>query len=253
MTAPEPRRTISFADVVVNGRLVVPTLTLSPGVTVVVGSNGAGKSTLLDLAAGVLRPEQGVVRSNGVDVATLAPRARAARLASLAQEPPRLDDVSVSARIGQGLAPRQGANVRLDAKSRAAIATVAEELGVQGLLSRRLGSLSGGERRRVHVARVLVDDAADAVIIDEPFAGLDQASSGLLVTALKRRAARQIVVVSVHDIAVALALSGRLLGLAAGAIVTDGPLPEALHGAAAVWGDVKIVSDGDYVGVLRRR
>lgn len=251
MTAPE--RAIHFAGVLVKDRLVVPSLTLSTGVTVVVGNNGAGKSTLLDLAAGVLRPNTGMVSSNGIDIASLAPRVRAARLASLAQEPPRLDDVTVLARIGQGLAPRRGANVGLDARSRAAIATVATELGVQALLSRRLGSLSGGERRRVHVARVLVDDEADAVVIDEPFAGLDQASSGLLVAALKRRAARQIVVVSVHDIAVALALSGRLLGLAAGAIVVDGALPEALHDAGAVWGDVKVVSDGDYVGVLVRR
>ncbi len=253
-TSAPPDSALVLEDIVVAGRLRVPLLRLLPGITVVVGENGAGKSTLLDVVAGVHVPARGRLLFDDVAVSGLPPRERARRIASLGQEPPRLDDVVVAARIAQGLVPRRGPNAPVDAAASALVEAVAAELGVGHLLARRLGQLSGGERRRVHVARVLVDDEAGAVVVDEPFAGLDQKSSALLIAALHRRAAnRQVVVVSVHDVATALALGGRLLGLVSGAIVVDGVLPEALAQATAVWGDVKVVVDGDYVGVLQRR
>lgn len=247
--------TLIASDVVVTGR-VRASLRLGTGVTVVVGKNGAGKSTLLDVLAGVRGVDGGHVSlddgSRVVDVSTLSPRVRAQRMASLAQEPPGLADVVVRDRIAQGLVPRRGAWAGISDDVAGRIAAVADELGVGALLSRRLSELSGGERRRVHVARALIDDDAEVVIVDEPFAGLDQRSSALLVAALRRRGERQIVVVSVHDVALALALSGRLVGLHDGDVVVDGALPEALSQATAVWGDVKIVNDGDWVGVLVR-
>ena len=245
---------LTLVDVDVAARLVVPALRLEPGLCVVVGHNGAGKSTLLDVLAGVLRPGSGRALLDDDDLATLAPRARARRVASLAQElPASLNHLTVGARIAQGLAPRRGPNAGLDDDSRACVAVVADELGLLPCLQRRLAELSGGERRRAHVGRALVDDQAAVVVVDEPFAGLDRAGTALLVAALQRRAQRQIVVVSVHEVQTALALGGRLLGLQGGRIVVDGPLPGALSQAAAVWGDVRVVVDGDYVGVLQKR
>jgi iron complex transport system ATP-binding protein len=246
--------TLSVTDVVVDGRLAVPSLTVAPGMTVVVGDNGAGKSTLLDLFAGVLSPTRGVVAVDDVALASLSPRRRAQLVASLGQADDVHVDVTVAERIARGLVPRRGLDALFDDEARAAVDAIAIELGLQPLLARRVDRVSGGERRRAAIARALVDDGASALVLDEPFAGLDAAATDVVIAALRRRAARGVVVVvSVHDVATALALGGRLLGLRSGCVVVDGALPDVLPAASAVWGDVRVVVDGEWAGVLRRR
>jgi iron complex transport system ATP-binding protein len=253
--SPRPHHTLRLQDVVVTSRLTVPSLTLTPGLTVVVGDNGAGKSTLLDLCAGVTRPGAGVVWLDEVPLSTLPARTRAQRIASLGQRPQAAAGLLVHERIAQGLVPRQGHGV-VDVDQNAVsarIAAVAAELGVAGLLGRRLTTLSGGQRQRVHVARALIDDDADAIVLDEPFAGLDDEASGLLAEALARRSDR-IVLVSVHDLSMAAQLGGRLIGLKGGSVVLDGHLPAALDDVDRLGGSaVRVIHDGEWVGVLRRR
>ncbi len=245
---------LRLSDVEVGERLRVSALSLHPGLNVIVGMNGAGKSTLLDVIAGVLQPARGRALLDDNDLACMSPRQRARLVASLGQEPSSsFHELSVQARIAQGLAPRRGHNAGLDDEARQRVAAVADELGLASSLHRRLAQLSGGERRRAHVARVLVDEQAQVIVVDEPFAGLDRLATSLLVTALRRRGERHTVVVSVHEVQTALALGGRLLGLHGGSIVVDGLLPQALHEAGPVWGDVRVVVDGDYVGVLQKR
>ena len=254
--SPRPHHTLRLQDVVVTSRLSVPSLTLTPGLTVVVGDNGAGKSTLLDLCAGVTRPGAGVVWLDEVPLSTLPARTRAQRIASLGQRPQAAAGLLVHERIAQGLVPRQGHGVVVDVDQNAVsarIAAVAAELGVAGLLGRRLTTLSGGQRQRVHVARALIDDDADAIVLDEPFAGLDAEASGLLADALARRRDR-IVLVSVHDLSMAALLGGRLIGVRGGSVVLDGPLPAALDDADRLGGSpVRVIHDGEWMGVLRRR
>jgi iron complex transport system ATP-binding protein len=246
--------TLALADVEVPARLRVPALTLSPGVTVVVGANGAGKSTLLDVIAGVSLPRRGRVTIDGLSLSSMSPRERARRIASLGQDDDAGLDVTVAERIARGLAPRRGLHALYDDETAALVAAAAAEVGVNDRLDHRVDRLSGGQRRRAGVARALVDDQASVIVLDEPFAGLDVSGTALVVAALLRRAVTGVVVVvSVHDVAIALALGGRLLGLRDGELVVDGPLPDALSKAAVVWGDVRVVVDGDWAGVLRRR
>jgi ABC-type cobalamin/Fe3+-siderophores transport system ATPase subunit len=243
-------------------RLQIAALTLEAGICVVVGDNGAGKSTLLDVLAGVLKPTVGrvfvddVVRGR-LDVHAAAARQRAQRISSLGQQPPVVVGLSVVERIAQGLVPRRGPDARLDEVTRRRVVDVAHELGIAELLPSSLQRLSGGQRQRVQAARALIDHEADVVILDEPFAGLDDAASMLLVSALRRRS-HQIVVVSVHDLGLAVALNGRLLGLRAGQLVVDSStealLDPANTDAARILTDpVRVIVDGDAIGVLRRR
>lgn len=215
-------------------------LALRPGeVTVLVGENGAGKTTLLDHLAGVRRPSVGRVLLGGTPLHSLAPRERAQRIASLAQHPPTPGDLAALARIAQGLAPRRGFGALIDEETTRRAMAVAEELGVGHLLHRPLGALSGGELRRVHLARALVDERADAYLLDEPHAGVDVRHQPLVSRALRRRAERgAVVVASVHDLSVALDLADRVVGIRDGRIVVHGPPEEALstEGIRAVFG-----------------
>jgi iron complex transport system ATP-binding protein len=242
----------------VPGRLRVD-LRLQPGLVVVVGRNGAGKSTLLDVVSGLLAPARGAVWLEGSKIQELTNRERARRVAALGHSEEGADGGGLLAceRIAQGLAPRRGPGALWDEDTAARVAAVGAELGLTpAQLDAPLGRLSFGQRRRVHLARALIDDAARVLVLDEPFAGLDLEAARLLTGALRRRVAARLVLVSVHELERALVLGGRLLGLVAGAVVVDGALPGALssEAASAIWGeDVRVVQgDGGYVGVLVR-
>lgn len=250
---------LQLDEVVVVGlggdRLRVPALALAPGLCVVVGENGAGKSTLLDVLAGLLRPTAGRVLLDGAPLSSRSPTERARRVASLGQRPRGAPWLRVRERVAQGLIPRLGAGPPSSPRVHRAVDEVAAALGIAGLLDRPLAAVSGGEQQRAHVARALVDDEAGVVLLDEPFAGLDEAGSALLVRALRARAdAGAVVVVSVHDLGLAALLGGRVLGLRAGVIVVDGAGLAGLEAAAPLLGSgLRVTSVDGAVGVLRFR
>jgi iron complex transport system ATP-binding protein len=225
-------------------------------VVALVGENGAGKTTLLDVLAGLRRPDEGAVEVRGQPLLSLPPRERARKVASLDQEDAAAPELSVEARIGHGLVPRRGASSLLDDDARARIARVAEELGVAELSTRRLRELSGGERRRVEVARALVDDEVPCVLLDEPHAGIDVRNQPIVSAALRRRASEgAALVVSVHDLTVALRLAHRVVGIKEGRLVVDAPVddaftPENLRALYGVEGDVVTTSAGHRAVVL---
>lgn len=249
---------LDLVDAEVRGRLAPTTLSFAPGAVVaVVGENGAGKSTLLDVLAGLLAPQGGAASLDAAPLATLSARERARRIASLGQRSPDCDELTVEERIAQGLAPRRG-HALLDAPTAARVRAVAVELGLEAQLATPLGALSGGFRRRAHLGRALVDAEAQAVIVDEPHAGVDVAQQALVSRALRARArAGQIVVYSVHDLAVALQCADRVIGLRGGRVVLDGPPARALTTASleALYGihGARVVVDDDAVGVLLPR
>jgi len=232
-------------------------LELAPGERVaLIGENGAGKSTLLDALAGVRPADSGDVVIEGDSVGALTPRARARRIASLGQRDPAAHDLRVAERIGHGLAPRRGPEALLDDEALAAVRAVAEELAVTALLDRHLGVLSGGERRRVEVARTLVDSEAHAYVLDEPHAGVDARLHHRVSEALSRRAQRGCVVIaSMHDLTGALRFADRVVGLAGGRVVLDEPTeaaftPTALERVFGVRGAVLVGDDGQRGVVL---
>jgi len=250
---------LTLDHVVVTGargeRLRVDSLDLGPGLVVVVGENGAGKSTLLDVLAGLLRPTTGRVLLDDVALSARSPVERARCVASLGQRPRAAPWLRVRERIAQGLIPRLGAGPPASSRVERAVVDVTTRLGVDALLDRPLAALSGGEQQRAHLGRALIDDEAGVLLLDEPFAGLDEAGSALLVAALRARAdAGAVVVVSVHDLGLAALLGGRVLGLQAGRVVVDGDDIAGLEAAATLLGPgLRVVRVDGAVGVLRTR
>jgi ABC-type sulfate/molybdate transport systems ATPase subunit len=181
-------------------------LELQPGeVVALLGPNGAGKSTLLDCLAGALPPASGTITRNG--------RLTVALQSADMVHRSTLKNVEL-ALAWWGVAPG-------DRRDRALSALAS--LRVEHLADRPAASLSGGERRRVHLARVLAVEP-DILLLDEPFAGLDGESKERLLTDSTSflRAPGRATLVVVHDRAEAWALADRLLVLIGGKMVATG-------------------------------
>ena len=207
----------------------------------VMGATGSGKSTLLHCAAGLERPSAGTVRLVGRDLGRLreAARTRLRRdsVGVVFQSYNLLSELTVAQNV---LLPQ-----RLGGPRARPLAEVLPSVGLAGAGQRPVGELSGGQRQRVAVARALAADPA-VVFADEPTGALDPTTGahvvGLLRTAVDTRAVA--VVLVTHDPRVA-ACSDRLVLLRAGALVSDGPTPDAATIAerlAAVSGAPQAVS-----------
>ena len=181
-------------------------------IVALLGPNGAGKSTLLDALAGALAPAEGRIELGG--------------RVGIALQSPDLARRTVFANVMLALAwwgvPRPERAERAYEALRA--------IGADHLAQRRAATLSGGERRRVHLARAIAV-RPDVLLLDEPFAGLDaEVRSNLLEDALSAlRSNTRATLVVVHDRAEAWALADRLLILLEGRLAASGPPRELLE------------------------
>ncbi|MGH1556686.1 ABC transporter ATP-binding protein [Caulobacter segnis] len=197
-------------------------------VIAIVGPNGAGKSTLLACLAGLLKPDAGAALLDGAPVAALPGRARARRIAFLAQTPEIAWEVDVRAFVGLGRTPHLEA-FGPDGDDRAAIEAAIAAAGLEAFVARPVTRLSGGERARALIARALAGET-DWLLADEPLTGLDPGHA-LDALALFRRLAHDQgkgVVVTLHDLNLAARFADRVLVLNDGALVTDAGPEDAL-------------------------
>ncbi len=182
------------ADVV---SLAPVSLTLRAGrITAVVGPSGVGKSTLLATLQGFVAPTSGTVTVGGVDLTTLDPQAWRSRLGVVGQDP-----VLVGPTVGDDVRLRRphATDAEVDAALRAAgIDPSTLPDGAATRVGDLASDVSAGQRRRVALARVLLDPPP-LVMLDEPTAGLDDATEIDVVDAIRRLAdAGAAVVVVAH-------------------------------------------------------
>ena len=202
------------------------------------GPNGAGKSTLLRLAAGLLAPTAGTVRLAGLDPCT-SPRRAVARVCALVpQEPQAPGSFTVREAVMMGRAPHQGLLAVPGPFDHGAVDGAIEACDLTRLAHRRLGALSGGERRRVFFARALAQEPR-VLLLDEPTAFLDLAHQ-VAAMEMARVAARGglCVVAVLHDLNLAAAATDRLVVMSRGHAVAEGPPAEVLtpERVREVWG-----------------
>ena len=199
-------------------------LALGPNEIVgLIGPNGAGKSTLLKAIAGLSAISGGTVRYDGADARAFGARRLARRLSYLAQDgeahwPLRVDHV-----VELGRLPHRTAFSGLSEQDSAAVERAMSVAEVAQYRLRTIQSLSGGERMLAVEAEVL--------LADEPVAAVDPLHQLRIMELLRKvAAAGKCVVVVLHDLALATRFCSRLVVLAQGRKLLDGP-PEALTDA----------------------
>lgn len=185
---------------------------VAPGaVLTVMGASGVGKSTLLAAITGTLPTgfrAQGRIILNGEDISRKAPEHR--HVGILFQEELLFPHLSVGGNLAFGLPPR----IRGRAARRAKIEEALDDVGLAGFAARDPATLSGGQKARVALMRMLLSEPK-ALLLDEAFAGLDAALRAQVRQLVFDRArARALPVLMVtHDAADAKAAGGRLIVL----------------------------------------
>lgn len=167
--------TIDDLGVVLSGRTVLEGISavLRPGrVTAILGPNGAGKSTLIKCAAALIAPTSGAVRLGDRAVAALDPRERARAIGYLPQDASVHWNIAAAEVVALGRAPHRSPFAAPGPEDRAAVAHAMAATETTHLADRPVNHLSGGERARVLLARVLAGEP-DWLLADEPLAGLD--------------------------------------------------------------------------------
>jgi len=202
-------------------------LEISSGEVVgLLGPNGAGKTTAFYMIVGLIPCDAGRIELNGRDVTRLPMHARARRgLGYLPQEASVFRKLSVEDNLLAILETR--ADLDDEARQRR-LEELLEELHV-GHIRESLGmSLSGGERRRVEIARALAADPA-FVLLDEPFAGVDPLSVNDIQRIVRHLADRGIgVLITDHNVRETLGICGRAYIVNQGTILASGNAEEIL-------------------------
>lgn len=219
------RLVVESLSVVEHGRTIVDAVSLTANageVLGVVGPNGAGKTTLLRAALGLRRTAAGEARIDGRRLADLGPAARARAAGYLPQERRvawNMPAVDIAALGCPNLPAAEARRVARDCLA---------ELEVADLAERGVLDMSGGERARVLLARLLAT-RANLLVADEPSQGLDPDAQFLALERLRERAkAGAAVVVTLHDLTLAARGCDRLGVLCQGRLHTLAAPAEAL-------------------------
>lgn len=195
-------------------------------VLALVGPNGAGKSTLLGLLAGDIAPSEGTVSLDDRVLEAWAPKHLARARAVLLQANQVAFSFTAQQVIEMGRAPWIGTD-RSDDDSDAIDAAIAAT-DVSRLVARAFPTLSGGEKARVSLARVLAQDTR-VILLDEPTAALDlRHQEDVLRIARGLATAGRAVIVVLHDLSLAAAYADEVAILAQGRLVAHGTPDEVL-------------------------
>ena len=193
------------------------------------GPSGCGKNTVLRLIAGLDRPDGGDIRIDGESVLNRPPHRRGVGL--MFQELALFPHLNVRQNVEFGLRMS-----KWPARAREArISQLLTLVGLEGFGSRRMHELSGGERRRVALARTLAPEP-QLLLLDEPLGELDEALKQELRGHLREvltRLQTTAVIVS-HDLRDAVAVADDIAVMDGGRVLQEGPLSTVLHGPASV-------------------
>ena len=214
-------------------------LTLQTGsLTAIFGPNGGGKSTLIKCIAGLMQPWSGSINVFGAPVGEFAKRVA---YVPQAEQVDWSFPISVDEVVMMGRTPSLGPLRRPSSVDREAVADALQRVDMLDLARRQIGELSGGQRRRVFLARALAADPL-LYLLDEPVTGVDPTTQEKIMNLLEGEAARgRTVVATTHDLACAaqrfhdvVALAGRVVVHGKAELVLDRAVLEETYGGHLV-------------------
>lgn len=190
------------------------------------GPNGAGKTTCFYMIAGLISSESGSISLNGHDITMLPMHARAQLgLGYLAQEPSVFRKLSVYNNI---LAILQTRKDLARGQQREITGQLLQDFGLSHLRDNLAMSLSGGERRRLEIARALSIEPR-FILLDEPFAGIDPISVRDIQGIIKQLVSRRIgILITDHNVRETLGICQRAYIIHQGSVMTEGTPAEIL-------------------------
>ena len=183
------------------------------------GPNGAGKTTAFYIAAGLIFPNQGKVLINNKNVTSKPMHARASLgLGYLPQESSLFPDLSVENNL-YGVAELQKKNKKYMIQK---VAEIINDFNLEKILQVKARMLSGGQRRKVEIARTLICDP-EIMLLDEPFAGIDPIAVEEIKELLQEISKNNIsILITDHNVRETLSLCKRAVILSEGIIIAEG-------------------------------
>lgn len=206
-------------------------LTVRPGqVTGLLGPNGAGKTTTFYMTVGMIRPDKGRVYLGEEDITQYPMYIRARKgIGYLPQENSIFKKLTVAENITAILEVLPGNGVSIQSRAM----DLMQELGIQGLARQKAASLSGGERRRLEIARVLATGPL-FVLLDEPFAGIDPLAVMDIQQIISQLTQKGIgVLISDHNVRETLGVCHHAYIMSQGMVIESGPPDRIISSAIA--------------------
>ena len=190
----------------------------------VIGPNGAGKSTLMGILSGIITPDSGTVEFMDAPLGDLSVRELARSRAVLGQELAVSFGFTVSEVVAWGRAPWRGTKEASSDQEKIDLAIHVAE--IEPLCGRRINQLSGGERKRVHIARVIAQDCP-LMFFDEPDSDLDLVGTRQLEETLRTlHQGGRTLVVSSHNLSWISGLSTHVILMGEHEVLAAGPVRE---------------------------
>lgn len=206
-------------------------LEVHPGEVVgLLGPNGAGKTTAFYMIIGLIRPDSGQIEFSGEDITYLPMHERASRgIGYLAQEPSIFRELTVAENILMVLEMRMDDLHQRQAK----LDSLLQELSLGHLQNKRAETLSGGERRRVEIARALACDPL-CLLLDEPFANVDPIAVADVRQLIRQLSKRGIgVLITDHNAREIFSVVDRSYLVAGGKVLLSGTVDELVQSEEA--------------------
>ena len=215
------------------------------GITAIMGPSGTGKTTLLKLIGGQLRPDQGSIEVDGLNVHQLSTTKLfelRQRMGMLFQSGALLTDLSVFENVAYPLREHTKLN---EAMIRYLVLLKLNAVGLRGAADFMPAELSGGMARRVALARAIALDPM-MIMYDEPFTGQDPISLAVIVSLISElnRALNVCSIVVSHDVQETFSISNQVHLISAGKLIESGS-PENLQNSQTAWTQQFVHGDAD--------